>query len=101
MSDLETENLEQPSSSAPFKAPSELEDVQKVCNSHMQSIYGSGEETEVMTEESEKPIAVSGETNTVNADKMPPNVLVDSMVQCVAGYLHFGAQFSSPRGLIT
>ncbi|XVF58685.1 hypothetical protein PTKIN_Ptkin07bG0085600 [Pterospermum kingtungense] len=79
MSDLETKNLEQPSASALFKPSSKLEDVQKVCNTHMQSIYGRGEETEVTREESEKPITMSAETNAVNADKMPPNEAVDSM----------------------
>ncbi|XWS44813.1 hypothetical protein CRYUN_Cryun15aG0081000 [Craigia yunnanensis] len=79
MSDLETKILGQPSASAPFKASSELEDVHKGCNTHMQCIYGYGEKTEVTSEESEKPIIMSGETNAVVAEKMPSNGAVDSM----------------------
>ncbi|XVF15020.1 hypothetical protein REPUB_Repub09cG0113500 [Reevesia pubescens] len=79
MSDLENKTLGQPSASAPFKVSSKLEDVQNGCNSHMQNCYGNGEKTEVTSEESEKPIIVSGETNAVLAEKMPSNAAVDSM----------------------
>ena len=83
MSDLETKILGQPSASAPFRASSKLEDAHKGCNTHMQSIYDYGEKTEVTSEESEKPIIISGETNAVVAEKMPSNGAVDSMVQCL------------------
>ncbi|XWS29432.1 hypothetical protein CRYUN_Cryun24cG0029200 [Craigia yunnanensis] len=73
MSGLETETLGQPPASVPFKASSKLEDVQKGCNTHMQNIYGNGEKTEVTSEESDKPIIISGERNAVAAEKMPSN----------------------------
>ncbi|XVF17103.1 hypothetical protein REPUB_Repub10bG0089600 [Reevesia pubescens] len=82
ISDLETKTLEQPSALAPFKVSSKLEDIQKGCNTDMQNRYGNGEKTEVRSEESEKAIIISGETNAVVAEKMPSNGSVDSMVQC-------------------
>ena len=49
----------------------------------MQNKYGNGEKTELTSEESEKAIIISGETNAVAAEKMPSNGAVDSMVQCL------------------
>ncbi|XP_022739389.1 TSL-kinase interacting protein 1-like [Durio zibethinus] len=79
MSDLETKTLGRASVSAPLKASSKLEDVQKGCNTHMQNTYGNGEKPEVTSEESEKPIIMSGETNAIVAEKMPSNGGIDSM----------------------
>ena len=83
MSDLETKILGQPSASAPFRASSKLEDAHKGCNTHMQSINEYGEKTEVTSEESDKPITISGERNAVASEKMPSNGAVVSMVQCL------------------
>ncbi|MBA0700905.1 hypothetical protein Goari_000115, partial [Gossypium aridum] len=69
-SNLETKTLGQPSSvSAPFKASSKLEDVQKSCQSYMQNAYVNGEKAQVTGEESGKPIIMSGETNVAVAEK--------------------------------
>ena len=83
MSGLETKTSGQPPTSAPPKASSKLEDVQKGCNTHMQNRYGNGEKTEVTSEESDKPISISGERNAVASEKMPSNGAVVSMVQCL------------------
>ncbi|KAK8264387.1 hypothetical protein V6Z12_D12G105400 [Gossypium hirsutum] len=68
-SNLETKTLGQPSVSAPFKASSKLEDVQKSCHTYMQNAYVNGEKAEVTGEESGKPIIMSGETNVAVAEK--------------------------------
>ncbi|MBA0592273.1 hypothetical protein Gorai_009257 [Gossypium raimondii] len=81
-SNLETKTLGQPSVSAPFKASSKLEDVQKSCHTYMQNAYVNGEKAEVTGEESGKPIIMSGETNVAVAEKAS-NGGVGSMVQCL------------------
>ncbi|TYJ04435.1 hypothetical protein E1A91_A12G092100v1 [Gossypium mustelinum] len=68
-SNLETKTLGQPSVSAPFKASSKLEDVQKSCHTYMQNAYVNGEKAEVTGEGSGKPIITSGETNVAVSEK--------------------------------
>ncbi|XP_016722783.2 TSL-kinase interacting protein 1 isoform X3 [Gossypium hirsutum] len=68
-SNLETKTLGQPSVSAPFKASSKLEDVQKSCHTYMQNAYVNGEKAEVTGEGSGKPIITSAETNVAVSEK--------------------------------
>ncbi|XP_039004045.1 TSL-kinase interacting protein 1-like [Hibiscus syriacus] len=70
VSDFQTKTLGQPSISTPFKASSKLEGAQKSCNTYMENIYGNDEKAKVSSEESGKPIFMSGETNVAVAEKM-------------------------------